>query len=129
MVALFDKVSELMGLSGGQTKLFLGVCAFAVALGLWFAVDSAVLFYRGFESGGVVEPTARDAGIIEQFNRDVVVVEVDAIVPPGHTTDTGQLVLCGSHMIGDTAERYGWVWDAADDGEDGGGVCRRLAER
>ena len=118
-----------MGLSESQTGVFLGVFVFAAALGLWFAISSALMFYRGFQSGGIIQPSGRDALIVDDFNSRVVVVEVDEIVPPGYYTDTGQLVLCGSHLIGDNVQRYGWVWDADEDGDEGDGVCRRLATR
>lgn len=126
MLSFVNKIGDLMGLSEGQARFFLAIFAFAAVLGLWFAIDSALLFYRGFQSGGVIEPSARESEIIDDFNSDTVMVEVDKIVPPGYYTDTGQLVLCGSHMVGDTALRYGWVWDEDDEG---GGVCRRLVER
>lgn len=129
MSAFVKKISDIMGLSESQTQGFLGIFAVAGALGLWFAIDSALLFYRGFQSGGDIQPSGRDALIIDDFNSHIVVVDVDAIVPPDYYTDIGQLVLCGSHLVGDNVRHHGWVWDADEDGDEGGGVCRRLAAR
>lgn len=123
----FDKIGVLMGMGTAQARVFVGVFLAASSIATYLGVQAAFeLRDRAQPNAGVVfdERAALDTPTaVEKLDEraDIpVTAGLDEVLPDGALTDTGSMALCGSHLVGDYAIRYGWAWIEDE------GLCRRL---
>lgn len=123
----FDKIGVLMGMGASQSRVFVGIFLAAASIATYLGVQAAFeLRDRAQPNAGVIfdERAALDTPtVIDKLDEraDIpVTAELDEVLPDGTITETGRMALCGSHLIGDYAIRYGWAWIEEE------GLCRRL---
>lgn len=123
----FDKIGVLMGMGTAQARVFVGVFLAASSIATYLGVQAAFeLRDRAQPNAGVVfdERAALDTPTaVEKLDEraDIpVTAGLDEVLPDGVLTETGRMALCGSHLVGEYARRYGWAWIEEE------GLCRRL---